>query len=153
VLELPVDLVVRSVGLLRGGQGRSSHGVRGRTEGVRAHVGHTGGLRGGAGGRYSGGGGHIARRTASDESTANLFSGTELAAAESARSSDRVSWTIIVRSLCFEQAEDSVGAVRRPHRNNATIGFAQSLQRNHTSTISRVRVGLHVCVDSVAPCK
>ena len=139
-----MDLVIRGVGPLRCAQGSCLHGVSGRTEGVGSHMGNTRGLRGRTGGRHSGGGGHVARRATSDESPANLFSGTNLAATESARSSDRISWTIIFRSLCFEQTQDSTGAVRRPHRNNATIGFAQGLQRNHNSTISQGRAGLHV---------
>jgi hypothetical protein len=34
---------------------------------------------------------------------------------------------VIVRSVRFEQPQYSIGAGRRPHRDNATIGFTQSL--------------------------
>jgi len=83
------------------------------------------------------------RGTTGDEAPANLFSGTELAARESSCPSDRISWAAIFRSFCFEQAQYSSGAVRRPYGDNATIGFAQSLQRNHINTISQGG-GLHV---------
>jgi hypothetical protein len=94
---------------------------------MSSHVSDTGGLCCRTGSRYSGGRRHCVRGTTSDKAPANLFGGTELATCKCACPSDRISWAVIMRSLSFEQAHDVIGAVRRPRRNHATIGFAQSL--------------------------
>jgi hypothetical protein len=80
-----------------------------------------------ASGRDSGRGRHVVRGTTGDEAPTNLLSGTELTASETSCSGDRISRAIIFRSIRFEQAQYSFRAVRRPHRDNAPIGLAQSL--------------------------
>ncbi|MET4782523.1 hypothetical protein ABIB56_002531 [Glaciihabitans sp. UYNi722] len=137
VLKLPADLIVDRVGSLRRRQGSGFRGVSSRTKGVGSHVGNARGLCGGPRGRHRSRVGHAARGPTGDEPPANLSSGTQLATTERSGSSNCVSWAIIFRILRFEQAQGSIGAVRSPHRDNATIRFAQSLCRNHTLTISR----------------
>jgi hypothetical protein len=127
MLELPANLVIDRVGEFGRRQGSCLRGIGRCSEGVCSHVGHTRGLRGGTRGRHCSGGDRIAGGAAGDETPTNLFSRTELPARESSRSSDRISRAVILRSVCFEQAQDSIGAVRRPRRDNATIGFAQGL--------------------------
>jgi len=51
-------------------------------------------------------------------------------------SGDGISWSIVRRRFDLEEHEDALGAIRRPHRNDATVGFAQRLTRNHTSTFA-----------------
>jgi hypothetical protein len=127
MLELPADLVIDRAGSFGRPEGSCLRGIGGRAEGVRSHVGDARGLCGRTGGRHSSRGRHAVRSTTSDEAPANFFSGTQLAASESSRPSDRFSRAVIFRSLRFEQAQYSIGAVRCPQRDNATIGFAQSL--------------------------
>jgi hypothetical protein len=127
VSELPADFVIDRVGPLGHPQASCFRGIGSRTKGVSSHVGDTRGLCGGPGGRHSSRGGHDARGTASDETPANLIGGTELAARKRSGSSDRISWAIITRSFRFEQDQHAISAVGGPHRDNATIGFAQSL--------------------------
>jgi hypothetical protein len=90
-------------------------------------VSNTRGLRGCAGGRNSRRGADVARSTAGDKAPPNLLSRTELAASKGSSSSNRVSRAVIIRSFGFEEAQYSIGAVRCPRRNDATISFAQSL--------------------------
>jgi hypothetical protein len=127
VLKLPADLVIDRVGPLGHPQASCFRGIGSSTEGVCSHVGDTRGLRGCPDGSHSSRGGHVARGTAGDETPADFFCGTELAARKRSGSSDRISWAIVSRSFRFEQTQYAIGAVRRPHRDNATIGFAQSL--------------------------
>lgn len=94
---------------------------------MSSHVGDAGGLRGGTGGGDSGGGGRAGGSATGHETPADLLRGTQLAASESAGSSDRVSRPVISGSVSLEQRQDAISAIRRPHRDHSAIGFAQCL--------------------------
>ena len=73
------------------------------------------------------------RGATGNEAPTNLFGCAELAAGKGSSSRNRISWAIIFWSLGFEQAQDAIGAIRRPRRDRATIGLAQGLGRSHTA--------------------
>jgi hypothetical protein len=72
--------------------------------------------------RYRGSG------SARDEPSPNLARRIQLAARVRARSSDRVSRTVIVGSFRLEQRQHSFSAVRGPRRDEATLVFAERLR-------------------------
>jgi hypothetical protein len=76
------------------------------------------------------------RSPTGDKAPANLTGGGKLAPSKRAGASDGVTRSIVGRSLSFEHDEDSLSAVRRPRRDEATISFAQRLGGRHASSFA-----------------
>ena len=70
--KLPADLLADGPGPAGGGQSSRRGGVRGGTQGVRAHMRDAGGLPGGSGGGHRCGSAHLASGGMSDETAAGL---------------------------------------------------------------------------------
>ncbi len=70
--KLPADLLADSFGPVRGGQSGCLSGVRGGTQGVRAHVRDACGLPGRSGGGHRRGSAHLTSGGMSDEPAAGL---------------------------------------------------------------------------------
>lgn len=124
MLELPVDLVLGRQGPIRCRQCGRFRGVRGRPQGMGAHVSDGCGLRGSPGGRHRGRTVDLTCSTAGNKPPADLFGGIELTASEGTRSGDGVARASICRGLCLEYGHDPLSAVRGPRRDNATLGLA-----------------------------
>ena len=131
MVELPPDLLADGLGSAGCGQAGRLGGIRGGTQGVRTHMGNARGLsrssRGGRRCRSLNG----ASGATSDESAADQFGDAELATSESPCPQDRVTGPAIVRSFGLEQPQHPLCTVRRPHRDDPPIGFAQRLRRDH----------------------
>jgi hypothetical protein len=129
--KLPPDLLTDSVWPVGGRKTSRLSGIRGGTQSVRAHVGDARGLpRGSRGGRRCGSP-NVTSAASSDKSAVDRFGDAELATSESPRPSDRVKGAAIVRSLGLEQPQHPLCTVRRPHRDDPPIAFAQRLRRAH----------------------
>jgi hypothetical protein len=135
--ELRSDLVGDSPGAVGGGKPSRRGGVRGGTQGMRAHVRDGCGLSGCLGGRRRGRSGNIARGGACDEATPDLLRDIEFAAGEGPRSGDGIAGTAIPRSFGFEQPQHALCAVRRPPGDDPPVGFAHRLRRPHTLGFSQ----------------
>jgi hypothetical protein len=81
---------VDGLGPVRSGQPRSFRGVGGRAQGVRAHVGDAGGLRGSPGGSYGFRRAHCVRGPTSNEPSPYLAGGIELTASKRPSSRDGI---------------------------------------------------------------
>ncbi len=125
-----------ALGLFWRRQAGGFRGIGGRTQGVCSHMGDTGGLCGCSRSCHCDGGGHIPRGAAGHEPSTDLADGSEFAATEGTGPRDGVSRAVVVRSFLLEQAQYSLGTVRRPHRDKAPIGFTESLRRRHANIIS-----------------
>lgn len=136
--KLPADLLADSLRPVRGGQSSRLGGIRGATQGVRAHVRDACGLSGRSGGGHRGGNAHLTSGRMSDETTAGL-SDAKLAPSKSPKPGDRITRTAVPRSFPLEQSQHPLRAVRRPHRDDPPLSFAQRLRRTHTQMLSRVR--------------
>ncbi|MDF9749501.1 hypothetical protein M2428_000938 [Arthrobacter sp. ES3-54] len=119
-----MDLVVDRLGLIGRRQSGRFRGIRGRPQGVRAHVGDGCGLRGRPRGSHRSRAIHLACGTASNKPSADLFGGTSLTASEGPGSSDGVAGATICRSLCLKYSHDSLSAVCGPSRDDAALGLA-----------------------------
>ena len=64
------------------------------------------------------------RGPASSEAPANLTFGIKFTPSKRPGTSDGITWSTVCRILGLEQDQDSLGAVRRPHCDQAAIGFA-----------------------------
>ncbi len=125
VLELPGDLVGDGGALVRSGQPGRFRGVGGCAESVRAHVSDAGGLCRSTGGRHGCGRAHGLRGPTSDETAADLTRRIEFAPGKRTSASDGVTWSLVGRSLRFEQDEDTLSTVGCPGCHEAAISFAQ----------------------------
>lgn len=128
--KLPTDFLVDGLSLVRGGQASRLGGICGGTEGVRAHMWDGRGLTGGSRSCHRCGSAHLASRSAVDETAADLSGNAKLATSEGAQPSDGPTGSAIARSLCFEQPQYPLCAVRCPHGDDSPIGFAQRLRRS-----------------------
>jgi hypothetical protein len=99
---LPADLVVDRLGPIVRRQSGRFRGIRGRPQGVRAHVSDSCGLCGRPCGSHRSRAIHLACGTASNKPPVDLFGGTELAASEGSGSGDGVAGATIRRSLCLK---------------------------------------------------
>jgi hypothetical protein len=135
VIKLPADLVGHSICPVGRGQASRLRGVCGGPQGVRAHVGHGGGLPGRSSGRSSSGTAHLASRTTVLESVADFLGDVELTASESPRPDDRIARAAVLRSLRLEQSQHPLRAVRRPRRDDPPVSLAQRLRGTHTQIL------------------
>ena len=78
---------------------------------------------------------HRVRGSTSNEPSTDLTGGIELTASERPRSSDRITWSIVCRSLHFEQGQDSLGTIRCPRCHLAAVTFTQGLQGWHVCSL------------------
>ena len=136
--KLPADLLADCVWRVGGGQSSRLGGVRGGTQGVRAHVGDACGLPSRSGGGHRRGSAHLTSGGMSDKPAAGLTD-AELAIREGPQPGDGISRTAIPRSLRLEQSQHPLRAVRRPHRDDPAVSFAQCLRRTHTRILPRVQ--------------
>lgn len=125
VRELPGDLVGDGRGLVRSGQPGRFRGVSGCAESVRAHVSDAGSLSSSPGGRHCRRRAHCVRGPISNEAPANFTGGIKFTLSKRTSTSDGITWSTVCRSLRFEQDQDSLSTVRRPHCDQAAVGFAQ----------------------------
>src|SRR5262245_37628239 len=135
--KLPANLLTDSVRAVGDRQPNRLGGIRGGTQGVRTHMGNARGLpRGSRGGRrcrrldVAGG-------ATSDEPAADPYGDAKFATSESPCPDDRVTRAAIAWSFGLEQPQDPLRTVRRPHRDDPPIGFAQRLRRNHAHQTRR----------------
>ena len=124
-----MDLVGDGPWTVGGGKPSRLGGVRGGTEGVRAHVGNGCGLPGCFRGSRRWRSGSLACGGASGEATPDFSCDIELAAGKGLRSSDGIAGTRITRSFRFEQPQNALCAVRRPPGDDPPVGLAQCLRR------------------------
>jgi hypothetical protein len=129
--QLPMDLLSDGDALVGRSQSCCLRGIRGGTQGVRAHVGNGRGLPRGSGGCRSGGRPHVTSGAATTEPSADLLGDIKLATSKGSRPLDCVPRAPILWSCRLEQAEHPPSAVRRPRRDDPPIAFAQRLPRAH----------------------
>ena len=65
------------------------------------------------------------RGPASNEAPANFTGGIKFTLSKRPRTNDGIAWSTVCGSLGLEQDQDSLCTVRRPHCDQAAIGFAQ----------------------------
>jgi DNA invertase Pin-like site-specific DNA recombinase len=136
--KLPADLLADSVRPIRGGQTSCLGGIRGGTQGVRAHMGNACGLPCGSGGGRCRGNLHVTSSATTGKSAADLFGDAKLATSEGPRPGDRVTRAAVLRSFGLEQPQHPLCAIRCPHRDDPSVDFAQRLRRTHTCILPRV---------------
>ena len=135
--KLPADLLTDSLRPVRGGQRSGLGGIRGGTQRVRPHMRDACGLPGGSGGRHRCGSAHLTSRGMSDETAAGL-SDAKLATGKGPQPGEGITGAAIPRSFLLEQSQHPLRAVRRPHRNDPAVSFAQRLRRTHTQILPSV---------------
>jgi hypothetical protein len=128
VIKLPADLVRHSICPVGRGRASRLRGVCGSPEGVRAHVGDSGGLPGRSSGCSSSGTAHLASRTTALESLADFLGDVELTASESPRPDDRIAREAVLQSLRLEKSQQPPRAVRRPRRDDPPVSLTQRLR-------------------------
>jgi len=65
------------------------------------------------------------RGPTSNEAPANFTGGIKFTLSKRPSTGDGITWPTVCRSLRLEQDKDSLSTVRRPHCDQAAIGFAQ----------------------------
>jgi hypothetical protein len=65
------------------------------------------------------------RGPTSNEAPANLTGGIKFTLSKRPSTSDGITWSTVCRGLRLEQDHNSLSTVRRPHCDEAAIGFAQ----------------------------
>jgi hypothetical protein len=135
--QLPADLLADSLRPVRGGQSSRLGGIRGGTQGVRAHMRDARGLPGRSGGGHRCRSAHLTSGGVSDETAAGL-SDAKLATSKGAKPGDGVTGAAIPRSFRREQSQHPLRAVRPPHRDDPPVSFAQRLRRTHTQILPPV---------------
>jgi hypothetical protein len=86
------------------------------------------GLPGRSGGGHCCGSAHLASGGTIDKAAADLVRDAKLATSKSPRPGDRLTGAAILRGLRLEQSQHPLRAVRRPHRDDPAISFAQCLR-------------------------
>jgi hypothetical protein len=94
---------------------------------------------GGPGGSHRCGSAHVTSGSAADETPTDLPGDAQLATGKRACPGDGVAGAAVPRSFGLEQSEHSLRAIRRPHRDDPPVGFAQRLRRPHAQIVPRVR--------------
>ncbi len=143
--KLPVHLLGDSVRSVRRRQSGRLGGIRGSTEGVRAHVRNACGLAGRSRGGHRCGSAHLTSGATADEPSADLLCDAQLATGKGAGPGDGITGTGIPRSFRFEQSQHVLGAVRRPPSDDSPVGFTQCLRRIHTRMLPRVSALFLTC--------
>ena len=137
VTKLPPDLLTDCVWSIGGGQTSCLGGIRGRAQGVRAHMRDGCSLSGRSGGRCCSSA-DLTSHAPIPETATDLFRDAKLAVSEGPRPGDRLSGTGIPRGFRLEQSQHPLRAVRRPPGDDAPVRFAQCLRRTHTQILPRV---------------
>jgi hypothetical protein len=81
----------------------------------------------GTGGGRCRGSAHVTSGATTNKSAADLFDDIKLTKRESPRPRDRVTGAAVLPSFRLEQPQYPLGAVRRPHRDDPPVAFAQCL--------------------------
>lgn len=77
------------------------------------------------------------RGPTSNEAPANFTAGIKFTLSKRPSTSDGITCSTVCRSLGLEQDQGSLSTVRRPHCDQAAIGFAQGLRGGHASILAR----------------
>jgi hypothetical protein len=140
--KLPGDLLADSLRPVGGGQSSRLGGIRGGTQGVRAHMRDACCLTSGSGGGCCCWSLHVTSGATTDEAAADLFGDAKLATSKGPRPGDRVTRAAILRSFRLEQSQHPLRTVGRPHRDDPPVSFGQCLRRTHTQdTSTRLALG------------
>jgi len=133
--KLPANLLGDSLRPIRDGKSSCLGGVGGRSQGVRAHMCNGRGLSCRSGGGHGGRTAHLASSALTGEAAPDLLRDVELTAGKGPCPRDGITGTTVARSLGLEESQDSLRAVRCPHRDDASVGFAQRLRRAHALSV------------------
>jgi hypothetical protein len=136
VAQLPTDLLSHSDVLVGRGQTGCLGGIRGGTQGVRAHMGNRRRLPGGSGGCRRGRSPHVTSGAATDEPPADLLHDIKLPTSEGARPANRLPGAAILWSFRLEHPQHPLSAVRRPRRDDPPVALAQRLRRTHGNILA-----------------
>ena len=101
---------------------------------VRAHVRDACGLPGRSGGGHRRGSAHLTSGGVSDDTSPRL-SDAKLATSKGPQPGESITGAAIPRSFRLEQSQHPLRAVRRPHRDDPPVSFAQRLRRTHTEIL------------------
>jgi hypothetical protein len=131
--QLPADLLADSLRPVTGGQSSRLRRICGGTQGMRPHMGDACGLPCSSGGGRS----DVAYLTGGgmSETVADSSCDVELATSKGAGPGDGITRAAIPRSFGLEQSQRPLRAVRRPHRDDPPVSFAQCLRRTHAPDV------------------
>jgi len=133
--KLPVNFLGDSLRPIRNGKSCCLGGVRGRSQGVRAHMCNGRGLSCRSRGGHSRRTAHLTSSAVTGEAAPDLLRDVEFTAGKGPCPGDRVTGTAVPRSLGLEEPQHSLRAVRRPRGDDAPVGFAQRLRGAHALSV------------------
>jgi hypothetical protein len=135
--KLPADLVADSLRPVRGGQSCRLSGIRGRTQGVRAHMRNGCGLSRRSRSGHRCGTTHLTSRATTDETATNFPRDVKFTTGKRPCPGDGITGTAIPRSFGVEESQHALRTVSSPHRNDPPVSLTQRLRRTHPRSLPR----------------